>query len=65
MIFVSSAEAPKCSGIMPHNRRAHALGNDQLPRVILAHTSGVALLPNRNTFSVRSVDALPCVARQG
>ena len=64
MIFVSSTETPECSLIVAHDSRTHALRNDQLPCVILAHAPGTAPLSKRNTFSMHSVDALPCVARQ-
>jgi hypothetical protein len=59
MIRVARTEASESSRIVTHNRRAHVFRDSQLPRIIFTDVPGAALLAKRDTFSMRSMYALP------
>ena len=59
MVLVASAQPLKGLGVVPDNHGVHALGDRDLPGVILAQALGCPALAQRRTLGVLTPDGLP------
>ncbi len=59
MVIVSLTQTSKCLRIMPDDHSLHAVGNGNLPRIVLSHTLVSATLVQRNTISMLLPYSLP------
>ena len=59
MVLVAQAQPAKRLWVVTDNHRVHALGNGDLPRIILAHSLGSAALAKGRSLGVLVADGLP------
>lgn len=59
MVFVAVAEPSKRSWVVADNHRVHALGNGDLPGVVLAHALGGTVLAKSGPLGLLTADRLP------
>lgn len=59
MILVTVAKAAERSRVVADNYRVHALGNGDLPGIVLAHSLSGSVLAKRRAFGMLMPDGLP------